>query len=123
MKKNKCISLLLSCCLAWLATASAKESTPAEKRQQLVSNVDTSLEGAQKYVLRVKGMPFYMTNIQVRLDLLRYSEGWDMELCDKLMAQIAADGFNTVSVPVHWYEVEPEKGKFDWTVYWTVIWS
>lgn len=116
MKKNKCISLLLSCCLAWLATASAKESTPAEKRQQLVSNVDTSLEGAQKYVLRVKGMPFYMTNIQVRLDLLRYSEGWDMELCDKLMAQIAADGFNTVSVPVHWYEVEPEKGKFDWTV-------
>ena len=76
MKKNKCISLLLSCCLAWLATASAKESTPAEKRQQLVSNVDTSLEGAQKYVLRVKGMPFYMTNIQVRLDLLRYSEGY-----------------------------------------------
>ena len=85
MKKNKCISLLLSCCLAWLATASAKESTPAEKRQQLVSNVDTSLEGAQKYVLRVKGMPFYMTNIQVRLDLLRYSEGWDMELCLSLI--------------------------------------
>lgn len=63
-----------------------------------------------------------MTNIQVRLDLLRYSEGWDMELCDKLMAQIAADGFNTVSVPVHWYEVEPEKGNSTGR-YWTVIWS
>ena len=85
-------------------------------KSQPISWVDTSLEGTQKYVLRVNGTPFYMTNIQVRLDLLRYSEGWSMELCEKLIAQIASDGFNTVSVPIHWYEVEPKKNQFDWTI-------
>ncbi len=116
MKNFRCITLLLGCCLAWPAMASVGENIAPEKRKQVISTVDTSLERSQKYVLRVEGVPFYMTNIQVRMDLLRYSEGWSMELCDKLMAQIAADGFNTVSVPVHWQEVEPEKDKFDWTV-------
>lgn len=93
-----------------------KSITESKKNADMISWVDTSLERTQKYVLRVKGMPFYMINVQVRLDLLRYSEGWSMELCDKLMAQIAADGFNTVSIPLHWYEVEPEKEHFDWKV-------
>ena len=100
--------------------ANAKNVVPTERKQQVISNVDTSLEGTQKYVLRVTGTPFYMTNIQLRLDLLRYSEEWSMDLCEKLVAQVAADGFNTVSVPVHWYEVEPKKdpatggGEFFW---------
>jgi hypothetical protein len=78
--------------------------------------VDTSLDGSQKYVLRVDGKPFYMTNIQIRLDLLRYSEKWNDTAREALVAQAAADGFNTVSIPVHWYEVEREKDKFDWTI-------
>jgi hypothetical protein len=36
--------------------------------KNVVSYVDTSLEGSQKYVLRVDGKPFYMTNIQTRED-------------------------------------------------------
>ena len=36
-----------------------------------ISFVDTSLENAEKYVLKVDGKPFYMTNVQLRLDKLR----------------------------------------------------
>lgn len=88
----------------------------SKKNVNVVSWVDTSLEGAQKYVLRVGGTPYYMINIQIRLDLLRYSEKWSDAACEALVAQAAADGFNTVSVPVHWYEVEPEKDNFDWKI-------
>ena len=98
---------------SWLLNA---KNHIVESKKNVVSWVDTSLNGAQKYVLRVEGTPFYMTNIQVRLDLLRYSEGWSMDLCNKLMARIAADEFNTVSIPLHWYEVEPKKENFDWKV-------
>ena len=83
---------------------------------KLISYVDHSLHGSQKYVLRVNEKPYYMTNIQIRLDLLRYSEGWSATAREALVAQAAADGFNTVSIPVHWYEVEREKNQFDWTV-------
>lgn len=107
---------LCCCCLNWPAMANAKNAVSVTKKQQVISEVDTSLEGSQKYVLRVGGNPYYMTNVQVRLDLLRYSEEWSMDLCEKLIAQIAADGFNTISVPVHWVEVEPEKDKFDWKI-------
>ena len=112
------VVLSLCCCLNWPAMANAKNAVSVAKKQQVISEVDTSLEGSQKYVLRVGGKPYYMTNVQVRLDLLRYSEEWSMELCEKLIAQIAADGFNTISVPVHWVEVEPERDKFDWTAVW-----
>ena len=88
----------------------------SKKNVDAVSWVDTSLEGAQKYVLRVDGTPYYMINIQIRLDLLRYSEKWSDAACEALVAQAAADGFNTVSIPVHWYEVEPEKDNFDWKI-------
>ena len=88
----------------------------SKKNVDAVSWVDTSLEGTQKYVLRVDGTPYYMINIQIRLDLLRYSEKWSDAACEALVAQAAADGFNTVSIPVHWYEVEPEKDNFDWKI-------
>lgn len=81
-----------------------------------ISYVDVSLDGSQKYVLRVDGKPFYMTNIQVRLEKLRYRFGWDAAARDAIIGQAASDGFNTVSIPIHWVEVEPVKNKFDWTI-------
>ncbi len=95
----------------------AKNRVPEKaKSGNVISWVDTSLDGAQKYVLRVGGKPYYMINIQMRLDLLRYSEKWSDAAREALVAQAAADGFNTVSIPVHWYEVETEKDKFDWKI-------
>lgn len=97
--------------------AVAKQSKLTKcQNQQIISYVDTSLDGSQKYVLRVDGKPFYMTNIQVRLDLMRHSEKWPSEAREAIIAQAANDGFNTVSIPIHWYEVEPEKDKFDWSI-------
>jgi hypothetical protein len=81
-----------------------------------ISFVDTSLSRAQKYVLRVDGKPFYMTSIQVRLDKLRYYWDWDANARDAIIAQAASDGFNTVSIPIHWYEVEPKKNDFNWEI-------
>lgn len=86
------------------------------KNQHVISYVDTSLDGSQKYVLRVDGKPFYMTNVQVRMDLMRHSEKWPAKAREEMIAALASDGFNTVSIPVHWYEVEPEKDRFDWTI-------
>lgn len=80
--------------------------------QQVISYVDTSLEGSQKFVLRVDDKPFYMTNIQIRLDKLRYHWQWNAADREAIIAQAAADGFNTVSIPIQWVEVESEKDKF-----------
>lgn len=94
----------------------ASEAQCGLHRGQVISCVDLSLNGAQKYVLKVDGKPFYMTNIQIRLDKLRYYWDWDAAARDAVVAQAAADGFNTVSIPIQWYEVEPQKDKFDWTI-------
>lgn len=90
---------------------SAKSSGP-----NVISYVDHSLNDSQKYTLIVGNKPFYMTSVQVRMDLLRYSEKWSSKARQALISRAAADGFNTVSFPLHWYEVEPEKDKFDWTI-------
>ena len=84
---------------------------------QTVSEVDYDLgNGVEKYVLRVDGRPFYMTNVQVRLDKLYGYEGWNDSELEAVMEQAASDGFNTVSIPVFWREVEPEKDLFDWRI-------
>lgn len=81
-----------------------------------ITYVDCTLNGSQKYVLRVDEKPFYMTNIQIRLDKLKHHWGWDQVALEAIIAQAAADGFNTVSIPIHWRELEPVKDQFDWTV-------
>lgn len=84
--------------------------------QQTVSWVDVSLNGSEKFVLRVDGKPFYMTNIQVRLDKLYGYEGWGDAALEAVIKRAADDGFNTVSIPIHWREIEPVKDEFDWTI-------
>lgn len=84
--------------------------------QQTVSEVDLSLNGSEKYVLRVNGKPFYGTEIQLRPDKLRGYWGWNEEQIEACFKRAADDGFNTLSVPVFWSEVEPEKNYFDWHI-------
>ena len=107
---RKIFSLMLFC----LAVACGVRAATATG--ELVSYVDTSLDGSQKYRLIVDGRPYYMTNIQIRLDKLRYSLGWDDAGLEAIVSRAAADGFNTVSIPLMWTEVEPEKDRFDWKV-------
>lgn len=81
-----------------------------------VSEVDLTLNGSEKYVLRVDGKPYYGTEIQVRPDKLRGYQGWSEEEIEAAFKRAADDNFNTLSVPVFWREVEPEKNYFDWRI-------
>lgn len=103
-------------CIALLAIRSSLIAADQIRAGDIVSYVDTSLNGSQKFTLRVDGKPFYMTNVQVRLDKLRYAWGWDAVAREAILARAAANGFNTVSLPIHWYEVEPAKDKFQWDI-------
>ena len=69
-----------------------------------------------EWAYTMDGRPFYMTNVQVRLDKLYGYEGWNDSELEAVMEQAASDGFNTVSIPVFWREVEPEKDLFDWRI-------
>lgn len=82
--------------------------------KQNISSVDLSLNGSEKYVLRVDGKPFYPTAIQVRSDKMRGYLGWNEAEIEATFKRAAEDGFNTLSVPLFWIEVEPEKNHFDW---------
>ncbi len=84
--------------------------------QQTVSYVDLSLNGSEKYVLRVDGKPYYGTEIQMRPDKLRGYEGWNDTEIEAAFKRAAQDGFNTLSVPLFWSEVELEKNHFDWRI-------
>lgn len=81
-----------------------------------VSEVDLSLNGTEKYVLRVDDKPYYGTEIQVRPDKLRGYQGWSEDEIEAAFKRAADDGFNTLSVPLFWREVEPEKNHFDWRI-------
>ena len=83
---------------------------------QKVSAVDLSLSGSEKYVLRVDDKPFYPTAIQVRGDKLRGYIGWSESEIEAAFKRAADDGFNMLSVPLFWSEVEPEKNHFDWHI-------
>ena len=83
---------------------------------EVVSYVDTSLDGSEKFVLRIDDKPFYMTNVQLRLDKMAGYLDWPDEALEAVVKQAATDGFNTVSIPVLWIDIEPEKNRFDWAV-------
>ena len=83
---------------------------------QTVSTVDLSLQGSEKYVLRIDGKPYYGTEIQVRPDKLRGYIGWSESEIEAAFKRAADDGFATLSVPIFWREVEPEKNHFDWRI-------
>lgn len=87
-----------------------------QPKKQVVSTVDLSLNGSEKYTLRVDGNAFYPTAIQVRGDKLRGYIGWSEAEIEATFKRAAEDGFNTLSVPLFWSEVELEKNHFDWRI-------
>ena len=93
------VTILYSCRIAGIISLLVAGLFYSKASANVISYVDTSLDGSQKYVLRVDGKPFYMTNIQVRMDVMRYSDRWSAETREALVARLAADGFNTLSIP------------------------
>lgn len=48
MKHRLVVLSLCYCCMNWSAMANAKNVVPTERKQQVISNVDTSLEGTSE---------------------------------------------------------------------------
>lgn len=88
----------------------------AEVNSRTISYVDTRLENSQKYYLVVDGKPFFPIGIQVRMDLMRYMDNWSDQQREALIKQLSEDGFNMVNIPIHWYEIEPDKEHFKWDI-------
>lgn len=88
----------------------------AEVNSRTISYVDTRLENSQKYYLVVDGKPFFPIGIQVRIDLMRYMDNWTDRQREALIKQLSEDGFNMVNIPIHWYEIEPDKEHFKWDI-------
>lgn len=115
--KNRLVSMIAIGINLNVPTAMAQNAdTTAVVDTVVVSWVDTSLEGSEKFCLRVDGRPFYPTEIQIRLDKLYGYKGWNDAALEAVVKQAAEDGFNTVTLNTHWREVEPKKDVFDWTI-------
>lgn len=89
---------------------------PIAAGSQTVSYVDLSKSASEKYVLRIDDRPYYPVEIQVRPDKMRGYIGWSEDEIEATFKRAADDGFATLSVPVYWKEVEPEKNHFDWHI-------
>lgn len=116
MKKVKSLLLLFLNVLLVSNTNAVTSNVGQFISLSTISYVDTTLVNSQKYTLMVDGQPFYMTSVQVRLDKLKAYNSFDAEKREKAIAMCAGHNFNTISIPLHWREVEPEKNHFDWTI-------
>ena len=90
--------------------------TPEAGPARLISWIDTGESSFEKFCMMVDGQPFYTTEIQMRPDKMRGSYGWSEENIRNAFRQAASDGFNTVTVPLMWREVETSRDEFDWTI-------
>ena len=93
-------SVILLCMALLLPSAIAGKGKNSQKK--VISYVDTSLNGSQKYVLRVDDKPFYMTNVQVRFDKLRYRWNWDIATCERLIKLPHWDSIPSPSPFIGW---------------------
>lgn len=113
MTNNSLLSTAL-CMLLTLSPGAMKAGDNTKK--QPISWVDTSMKNGEKFMLMVDGKPFYPASVQVRLDKLKASCGFDASARENAVKTCADYNFNTIGIPLHWREVEPEKNKFDWTI-------
>ena len=62
------------------------------------------------------GKPYLFYGTQLRIDNIRERYDADVSLIDKMFAKVKEDGFNTIVIPVKWYQIETDKDNFDFSL-------
>lgn len=62
------------------------------------------------------GKPYLFYGTQLRIDNIRERYDADISLIDKMFAKVKEDGFNTIVIPVKWYQIETDKDNFDFSL-------
>lgn len=81
------------------------------KADSVVSRVVTS-ESGRTYIEH-NGKPYLFYGTQLRIDNIRERYSDDISLIDTMFAKVKEDGFNTIVVPIKWYQIEAKKDQFN----------
>ena len=72
-------------------------------------------EDGNNYI-EYNGEPYLFYGTQIRIDNIRERMDTEISIIDEVFGQAKKDGFNTVVVPVKWYQIEPNKDQFDFSI-------
>lgn len=87
-----------------------KENTDTDN-DNVVSRVVTNEDGSM--YIEHNGKPYLFYGTQLRIDNIRERYNSDTSLIDTMFAKVKEDGFNTIVIPVKWYQIEPKKDQFN----------
>ncbi len=82
--------------------------------KNVVSRVVKTEDG--NHYIEHNGKPYLFYGTQLRIDNIRERYDADISLIDKMIAKVKEDGFNTIVIPVKWYQIETDKDNFDFSL-------
>ncbi len=114
---KRLLLILLSIILLLSTTACDKSSTGVKGEklpENLVSRVVKTDDG--NIYIEHNGKPYLFYGTQLRIDNIRERYDADVTLIDKMFKKVKEDGFNTIVIPVKWYQIETDKDNFDFSL-------
>lgn len=112
-----CCLLLAYCCTK---TPVKPDPSPKEEEEEItlpkieVSSLKKTSDG--KVYLEVDGKPFPLFGAQIRLDILKNCDKMSDADIEKYFISAKRLNVNCVQVPVTWNMIEPEEGKYDYSM-------
>lgn len=101
-----------------ISTVACNSSEKTVENGALPKNVVSRVvktEDGRSYIEH-NGKPYLFYGTQLRIDNIRERYDADVALIDKMFKKVKEDGFNTIVIPVKWYQIEPNKDEFDFAL-------